>query len=289
MFPLSACQDNTDMPDNFYADFEETLLRKYPDAVDIVWSEKEPYVLADFKTSKVQTKGESARLFSNTAWFDEDGHWQMTQSDAPFEALPKPVQDAFLAGEYADWEIDDIDIVNRDNVEFIYVIEVENIVDGKEAEVDLYYTEDGLLVKVVVDPQDDGYEDFIPDDMSDKIESFIVEKYPDARIIEVEVEDGRTEVEIVDINIEREILFNRNDDWLYTETEMNYRDLPLCIQKTFEASPYADCRIDDEIEHYLMPDKEFYRFELEDKFDDKKIDIYPDGTIVEVKSNENRD
>lgn len=276
LLSLSAC--NKENPDEaLYRELEKTLLYKYPEAVEIQWSHHNSYILADFKTPSPQIRSDIKHLFSNTAWFDEYLKWQMTESDAPFDALPQAVKNAFKKGQYGGWKIDDIDVLNRENVEFIYVIEVER----KDQEIKLYYTEDGLLVKVAVDPEDDGYESFIPDRMSSKIENFIKEKYPDARIIEIEVDDEMTEVEIVDINIERDILFDKDDNWLYTETEMLYKDLPLVIRRAYEASHYSDYEVDD-VYHYLMPHKEFYRFEIEKGNDDFEIDIYLDGTIIIV-------
>lgn len=66
-----------------------------------------------------------------------------TESDIPFESLPEAVKTSFNASEYARWRKEDVDKVERADMETIYVIEVEQ---GNQ-EMDLYYTEDGNLFK----------------------------------------------------------------------------------------------------------------------------------------------
>ena len=61
--------------------------------------------------------------------------------------LPGLVQNAFQTSEYADWRVDDIDKFERPAGVF-YLIEVEK---SGQQDRDLFYDEDGTLLKNVVD------------------------------------------------------------------------------------------------------------------------------------------
>ncbi len=89
----------------------------------------------------------------------------MTETDILFTMLPEAVRTAFGATEYASapWTVDDVDKLEREGVETVYVIEAEKHENGLETEVDLYYSPDGVLVKKIVDAGGDyDYGDYIP-------------------------------------------------------------------------------------------------------------------------------
>ena len=264
--------------DELKKELEAALYDRYPDARDITWSERGGYYVADFTAALVRSSMDAVRY---SAWFDGGCGWHMTETDIPFDMLPEAVRTAFAAGEYAEWRIDDVDMLLRNGVETIYVIEVEGTTeDGVRQEVDLYYSEDGILVKTVVDAGDDyDYDDYIPDSPAQGIFAFIEANYPDARIVDIDVEDGMTEVEIIDGRVCRELLFDRSENWLYTKTELWPGDVPQEIMSVFESSEYGDFRIDD-VDHYLTPDDEFYRFDLEGPGDDIEVDVRADGSVT---------
>ena len=128
--------------DKVSAEVRAALLERYPHATDVKWTVKGDYVVADFNLSASSAAGEYA------AWFDNGGRWYMTtDSEILFEQLPEEVKAAFRAGEYSAWTIDEVERVQRNGAEEVYVIEVKNKVDGVETEIDLYYSKDGVLVK----------------------------------------------------------------------------------------------------------------------------------------------
>lgn len=50
----------------------------------------------------------------------------MTETDIPLSALPQEIQASFENSEYyLTWKVDDVDKLERDGFEIIYVIEVE--------------------------------------------------------------------------------------------------------------------------------------------------------------------
>lgn len=254
------------------------LLERYPQAADISWTLRQNYAVAEFTLPDTRTSAANR----HTAWFDGRGDWYMTESGMLFDMLPEPVKAAFAAGDYSAWRMDDIDQILREGVEVIYVIEVENTVNGVKTEMDLYYSADGLLVKQVADTGDGyDYADYIPARPSDSVRQFIAGSYPQARIIDIDYEHGMTEVEILDARIFRELLFDASGGWVHTKTGVRYRELPTAVRQALEASAYAHYRIDD-IDHYDTPSGEYYRFELESVEGDLKLAVTPAGGLTVI-------
>ena len=278
---LAGCDKNGDDESREPAVSEQAqaaLAEKYPAATNVRWTAKDQYLVASF--SLPASRAEAG--IDLAAWFDNWGAWYMTETDIPFTALPQAVQTAFEASEYASapWRVDDVDMLEREGVETIYVIEVEKRENGIETEVDLYYSADGVLVKMLTDAAPDyDYGDYIPSRPATGIEEYIRTNYPGARITEIDYEHGMTEVEIIDSRMPRELLFDGSGAWVYTKTEVRRSDVPQTVMQALENSGYASYRIDD-IDHYETPDKEFYRFDLESALGDVKVDIALDGTLT---------
>lgn len=278
---LAGCDKNGDDGSREPAVSEQAqaaLAEKYPAATNVRWTAKDQYVVASF--SLPASRAEAGNDLA--AWFDNGGAWYMTETDIPFTALPQAVQTAFNASEYAaaPWTVDDVDMLEREGVETIYVIEVEKRENGIETEVDLYYLADGVLVKMLTDSAPDyDYGDYIPSRPATGIEEYIRTNYPGARITEIDYEHGMTEVEIIDSRTPRELLFDGSGAWVYTKTEVRRSDVPQTVIQALENGEYAAYRIDD-IDHYKTPDKEFYRFDLESAQGDAKVDIALDGTLT---------
>ena len=205
---FQSCDNDDDGPIPSYvsAETKTAFDEKYPSAKDVEWETRNDYLVVDFKQDKVEKE----------AWFDNSGTWYMTETDIPFVRLPDMVKTAFQQGEYSTWKVDDVDMIERRDVETVYVLEVEQ----GNSEVDLYYSSDGILVKTVLDAGgNDGYEDFIPFQPSSSVEAYIKEHYPSARILDIDREKGMTEVEILDgtevlgCRLKRNFVFPRCRMW----------------------------------------------------------------------------
>ena len=290
---LLAASCNKQRPENLQnieatPELQAALFDLYPGAQDVKWSMKNSYYVADFKAPAGETpavRSDNGQLVNYSAWFDSQYQWQMTETDLPQGMVPDAVWAAFDATEYADWRIDDIDMLRRDGVETIYIIEVEGTKDGVYQEVDLYFSEDGVLVKTVVDADEDyDYNDFIPDTPSGSIQEYIATHYPDARIVEIDIEHGMTEVEIIDVRVCRELFFDSSQNWMLTRTELRHSQVPEDILSYLRSSEYGSYRMDD-VDFYQTPEGEFYRFELEYRDDDIEVDVYADGTVTPVTGN----
>ncbi len=260
---------------------KEALIAKYPQAADVIWANKNQYVIATFSAPITR----ASQRIQMDAWFDNGGAWYMTESDITFDMLPAAVKNAFAASTYAKWRVDDVDLIERNGTEVVYVIEAEN----NNQEVDLYYSPEGILIKELIDVDSDhDYEEYIPAHPATPIQTYLQTNYPQARILEIDKEGSYTEVEILDGRVKRELLFNASNAWLRTKTEMQPSAVPTAVSQALAASEYADYRIDD-VDHYKTPDAEFYRYELKSSNGDLKIDITPAGVVSVVESDPSSD
>ena len=256
---------------------KNALKTRYPSADHISWEMKNGYIVADFKAPAPQNP--SGKDVEYSAWFDRNGTWYMTETDIPFALLPDAIKATFQQSEYARWIIDDVDMIEREKLETVYVIEVEGFDAGRETEVGLYYSTDGILIKKLIDIDNDyDYGDFIPPTLSGNIEYYIDTHYPGARILEIDKENGTTEIEIIDGTVCRDLLFDRTDNWIQTKTETAYRDIPAIIQQAIANSIYASYRIDD-IYHIETSTAEYFYIEFEDNGREEKVRIDMQGNF----------
>ncbi len=265
---LFACSDDDDYtPDQTVKDAFEA---KYPTATRVSWEKKGDYRVAEFWLDNQETH----------AWFDDSGEWYMSKTELKtINALPEKVREGFRKSEYANWEVDDVDYVERPGSEPVYIIQVEQ---GKQ-EIDLYYTQEGILIKAVAD-DDSEPEDHLTNTLPASVKDFITTNYPGARIIEYEIERGNLEVDIIDENKGKEVVFNKSENykWIHTKYDVIRSEVPQKVMDALAASQYKDYRIDD-IDCYETKTPKtpsYYRFELESGNTEVKINIDTDGNIT---------
>ncbi|WP_270516607.1 PepSY-like domain-containing protein [Sanguibacteroides sp. AM78-02pH3A] len=252
--------------DNNYRPNEKvigTFNSKYPDAQHVEWEIKNNYNVAEFRNNGIKTE----------TWINSSGIWYMTESDIPFESLPEAVKTSFNASEYAQWRKEDVDKVERADMETIYVIEVEQ---GNQ-EMDLYYTEDGNLFKAVPDNDSDNY---LPTSLPEEIKNFINQTYDNAPIIDMEIELGFIEVEIWDNNRKKEVIFAAKDNkWQLTTWEIRENEVPADILNLIR-SRYADYLIDDIDYEEKANGTNVYLFELEKGKEELQVVVDSEGNIL---------
>lgn len=244
-----------------------TMDQKYPSARATEWKKKGTYIIAEFAYDNVKDA---------KAWFTANGEWYMTESDVLFEELPKAVKDALNASQYASWKIDDIDKIERKDLEVIYVIELEN---GAQ-EIDLYLNETGVIVKTIVDTdRDNDYEDFLPSTINPAIEKFIQTQYPNANIVDIDFERNGIEVDIIHNHKGKEVLFTKDHQWIQTSWEIRVSELPQAAKNAL-AQSYAGYSIDD-VDFVESPTGSYYAVELEKKGSkDLYVRITEDGKLI---------
>ena len=141
IWSLQSCDNNDDESPNVPVELQNALSSKYPNVTNVKWESKAGYYVADFYDQ-----------YEISAWFTQDGIWKMTETDIPLSALPQEIQASFENSEYyLTWKVDDVDKLERDGFEIIYVIEVEK----QNQEVDLHYSANGTLIKSIVDTDND--------------------------------------------------------------------------------------------------------------------------------------
>lgn len=259
---FTACDDDDDKfaPESVIT---KAFDSKYPDAKSVTWENKGGYAKAEFIHGSYEAD----------AWFDQNGMWLLTETNIPMSDLPKLVIEGLKLTQYADWKIDDIDKVERFEAGSIFVVELEK----GDLEVDLHFTEMGILIKIDLDGK--GDHEYFPQLIPDAIKELVHKLYSGATIFEVEKEDNRIEIEIVHGNIHKEIILDMGNNWLYTKWEIRVNDVPELVMKGFRGSIFAALEIDD-IHVIENGDGLAYEFELEDG--DKEVTVLFDieGMII---------
>ncbi len=235
---------------------------KYPEAKRVEWENKKGYKVVDFTLNGKESE----------AWFDTNGNWLLTETDIRFEDLPMPVQGVFVVSPYGAWRVEDVDMLTRPDADVVYVIEVEK----GEQEKDLYYAEDGTLLRESDDDNGNGYEpSAIPVAVTEKLQAL----YPGATVLEYDREGAFLEIDIRDAGIHKEVRFDSANNWVSTEWDIPVSNVPVVIKDAIKASPYANYSIDD-VEIRETPEGQFFVFELESGEKEAYLTIQSDGTIV---------
>ena len=258
---LSSCdkQNNYGYIDNAVY---EAFNREFPGAKDVSWKINGNYAIASFDWNSSRAGNDT----DYTAWFEKTtAEFKMYEYDMNFSSLPQAVSAAFNESDYSKlpWRHDDeVDVIKK--------------------EADLYYSEDGVLVKEVLDAnQNPDYTDLLPTQPANDAYSWVESKYPGARIVDVEFEDGGVEVEFIYENIKHDAFLTAGYEWIYTKKDYNRNSSVLPeVAKTYIATNYPNYYIDD-IEYYETASKgNFYSVEIEGRNDnDIELQFNDDGTL----------
>ena len=264
---MTGCDDDDDSV-KVPAAVQDTFGRMFPGAGHVEWAGKQGYLVAEFREGGTDMH----------EWLDDAVKWYKTEEDVTYALLPQAVRTAFESGEYAAWHVDDADKLTREGLETVYVLEVERA----EQEFDLYYSEDGVLLREVPDRDgNDDHGDMLPQELSKAISDFIARKYPGARIVDAEREKGNTEVDIIFAGKALEVCFGTGDAWLWTKTGVRLSEVPDVVRRTLQSSQYGTWGIDD-VDLYESPDRVWYAIEVEDPQSEREatVRILEDGTLL---------
>ena len=276
---MAGCEDDDRKSVRVPAAVQGAFGKMFPAASHVEWEDRGGYVVADFRSAGTVMQ----------AWFDAAGKWHMTEEDISYAELPQAVRTAYEAGDYAaegeeeklsdalnsSLKINEVDIGKEETV---YVIEVEHA----KQEFDLYYSEDGVLLREAADTDGNGdHGDMLPQELPKAVSDFIARKYPGARIIDAEREKGNTEVDIIFAGKALEVCFGTGDAWLWTKTELRLSEIPDVVRRALQSSQYGTWEIDD-ADLYESPDRVWYAFDMEDPRSEREatVRILGDGTLL---------
>lgn len=236
---------------------------KYPQANKVEWEPKQGYQVAEFHDNSTETE----------AWFDNNGKLLMTKNNLKYNNLPQAIQDHFEKSIYSNWKKQDIDKIVRAGMSAVYIVEVEK--EGQDT--DLYYNENGSLVKTLNDISKENPHYYQP--VSPVISDIITQKYPEATIIEMDTDKAKLEIDILDGGKNKKVIFN-GDNWVSTSWEVNKSEVPNAVMEAFRKSVYGKYRIDD-IHFYETPTTSYYLFDLEQGNSEAHLAIDTNGKIIQ--------
>lgn len=118
--------------------------------------------------------------------------------------------------------------------------------------------------------------------LSEQCMKTLNDRYANARILDVDYDDGMVEVEIRHDKKKKEVLFTKSCEWISTSWEVVQRNVPAVVLKALQQK-YPNARIDD-IDFIEMPQGSYYRFEIDRRGQqDEYVYITPQGVITEVR------
>ena len=158
-------------------------------------------------------------------------------------AVPEAIYNAVAADQQLSSpnDIDDIekwslDKATADGISVFWCVEVET----RHKEVDIYVNDSPVRIipRPVIDMGNTGGNG-LP--VEDEIERFLNDRYPGAKVVERDYDDGCLELTILQENLRKEVLFDGRNNWLRTEWELHR--LP---QNILDAVQQAGYTLDDD-------------------------------------------
>ena len=201
-------------------------------------------------------------------YFNSNNEWVYTSWDVRVSDIPAAVASA-VATNYPSFRIDDVDFIEKGELSY-YRIEIER---GNIESVVLVLPDGEFLDNPVAGPAKPV--------VNDVVSEFIAGKYPNATIIDAENSaNGLLEVDILDGNIEKDVYFDQQDNWVMTTWDVSADWLPDAVNSALLAS-YPDYYVDD-ADYVESPDKVYYVIELEKGEQEKVVYVTPEGEYLQI-------
>lgn len=236
-FVFAACSDDEPggSDKNVPTAVTESFKKSFPEATNVAWKQSQGYYLASFN---MKAKGAALAAQANKAWFLKDGTMNLSDVDVPMSVFESDVTYAKILATWKasvyfsdGYVISEVEVLTR-NGSAAMIVKME-VKKGKQ-EYDLYFTLDGRLVKAVLDDDDDDDDD-MPCPV--ELEKIVLQMYSGSVIIDFEMEDGGFEVTVLTkighITVKKELMFDKNNKFLYAEIEIEDKALAELIKKFF--------------------------------------------------------
>jgi hypothetical protein len=123
-------------------------------------------------------------------------------------------------------------------------------------------------------------DDYLSGATTNDIRIFIRDKYPNARIVEIERENNRwIEVTIIHDNVSKEVIFDRNVNWRQTSWDVSIFGLPQAVRDIVNDPAYGGYRIDD-ADFVETAHGNYYLLELEKGNSERWVKIDEAGRVL---------
>lgn len=272
IFFMAACSDDDDdkKAPNYQPPtaVQTTFKQMFPNATNVIWSEKDDYGMAEFLNNNTQT----------VAWFNQQGVWYLTETSVATTDIPKVISDAIANGDYKNWKVVDASLLERRDMINAYVIEVTS---GNDVE-DLYYAEDGYLFDTV--DQDHTGNKAEPTPVDETVLAMVKNQYPSAKIVEIETGDN-IEVTLLDNGTYFEYILSNDYKWIQSEYAVSWADTPQAVKDGLLRDKYGFNELTDTVTKVIRPQASgtitLYRIDMDNNTGDVVVYYNPDGTKVD--------
>lgn len=272
IFFMAACSDDDDdkKAPNYQPPtaVQTTFKQMFPNATNVIWSEKDDYGMAEFLNNNTQT----------VAWFNQQGVWYLTETSVATTDIPKVISDAIANGDYKNWKVVDASLLERRDMINAYVIEVTS---GNDVE-DLYYAEDGYLFDTV--DQDHTGNKAQPTPVDQTVLAMVKQQYPSAKIVEIETGDN-IEVTLLDNGTYFEYILSNDYKWIQSEYAVSWADTPQAVKEGLLRDKYGFNELTDTVTKVIRPQASgtitLYRIDMDNNTGDVVVYYNPDGTKVD--------
>ncbi|HIS33652.1 MAG TPA: PepSY-like domain-containing protein [Candidatus Avirikenella pullistercoris] len=235
---------------------------KYPGAQNATWEKAGAYEKAEFTYNNMQ----------NEAWFAKDGTWILTETDMAYKELPANVQSGLTNSIYSSWNADDdAEKMEGINLDPLYLIDIKN---GNN-EMILGFNDAGNIVKQANNSENGS-------SLPNTVTNFINTKYTNSPIIEAfSLETHETEVDIINDNKVKEVLFDQNNQWIMTQWKVLLADVPEKVLNVLNYPAYSGYEVDMAKYQQYQNGQEYYNLLLKKTGSlDMSVNVYPDGNLV---------
>ena len=116
------------------------------------------------------------------------------------------------------------------------------------------------------------------------IKSTFKEMFPKAIFVEWEMEKGYINAEFTHDGARKDAWFDTSGKWLMTETDIRSSKIPAAIKSTLSTSEYTSWRIDDVDYLEFASSKPVYVLDMEKGENEADLYFAADGTLIEVKT-----
>lgn len=251
-----------------YTAIREFIKNKYPNGqiVDIE-RESNGYTDVDIIDNRI----------SKDVVFDASGDWVYTTYEVAWTSLPAAVTSAFNSSAYKEYYVDDIDFYETADKGNYYRFDLESLL----GDIKIYITENGTVSTTPGSGSGSGTGTDNPGSdvgVNQTIQAHVEAHYPGAVILDKDEKNGLTEVEILYNNAVLELFFNGSNQWVKSEQDVKYSDLPAAVKSVID-STYSAYRIDD-IELVETPTEKYYKFDMLQGNEFIMVNIAEDGTVI---------